>query len=238
MRQRMPIVVSVTALVIAILGATSLGEAASNAVRATFAQNAGKLRGFAPSKKSKKNTVVVRGANGKIDRASLPLTRGPRGPAGPTGLTGPTGPTGLAGPVGATGAAGAQGPKGDKGDTGSPGPFPDTLQSGKTVRGRYFFADTAEVAGELASDGLSFIFTLASAPTPHFIGAAGVPPAECPGTVTAPEAQPGHLCVYSEIDLNTTPALTEVTRYGFDARGNSAAAGLYGSRGHWAVTAP
>src|SRR5687768_9390152 len=136
MRQRIPVVLAVTALLVAVLGATSLGEAASNAVRATFAQNAGKLRGFAPSKKAKKNTVVVRGANGKIDRASLPLTRGPRGPAGPTGPVGP------AGAVGATGAAGAQGPKGDKGDTGSPGPFPDTLQSGKTVRGRYFFADT------------------------------------------------------------------------------------------------
>ena len=232
MRQRIPVALAVTALLVAVLGATSLGEAASNAVRATFAQNAGKLRGFAPSKKAKKNTVVVRGANGKIDRASLPLTRGPRGQAG---LTGPVGP---AGAVGATGAAGAQGPKGDKGDTGSPGPFPDTLQSGKTVRGRYFFADTAVAAGELASEGLSFIFTLATAPTPHFIPAAGVPPAECPGTVTAPEAQPGHLCVYSEIDLNTTPALTSVTQYGFDARGNSAAAGLYGSRGHWAVTAP
>jgi collagen triple helix repeat protein len=232
MRQRIPVALAVTALLVAVLGATSLGEAASNAVRATFAQNAGKLRGFAPSKKAKKNTVVVRGANGKIDRASLSLTRGPRGPAGPTGPVGP------AGAVGATGAAGAQGPKGDKGDTGSPGPFPDTLQSGKTVRGRYFFADTAVAAGELASEGLSFIFTLATAPTPHFIPAAGAPPAECPGTVTAPEAQPGHLCVYSEIDLNTTPALTSVTQYGFDTRGNSAAAGLYGSRGQWAVTAP
>jgi Collagen triple helix repeat (20 copies) len=233
MRPRIPIVLSATALVVALMGMTPLGEAASEQIRATFAQNAGKLRGFAPSKAAKKNTVVVRGANGKIGRASLPP-----GPRGPRGRRGPTGSTGPAGAVGATGAPGTPGAKGDKGDTGAPGPFPDTLQSGKTVRGRYFFADTAEVAGELASEGLSFIFTLATAPTPHFIAAGGVPPAECPGTVTAPEAQPGHLCVYSEIDLNTTPALTEVTRYGFDARGNSAAAGLYGSRGHWAVTAP
>jgi collagen triple helix repeat protein len=235
MRQRIPVALSVTALVVAVLGTTSLGQAASNAVRATFAQNAGKLRGFAPSKKAKKNTVVVRGANGKIDRASLPLTRGPRGPAGPAGATGPAGLVGATGP---TGAQGAKGDKGDKGDTGSPGPFPDALQSGKTVRGRYFFADTAVAAGELASEGMSFIFTLASAPTAHFIPAGGIPPAECPGTVAAPEAQPGHLCVYSEIDLNTSPALTSVTSYGFDARGNSTAAGLYGSRGHWAVTAP
>lgn len=115
MRQRIPIVLSATALLVALLGATPFGEAASNAVRATFAANAGKLRGFAPSKRAKKNTVVVRGANGKIDRASLPLTRGPRGLAGPAGATGP------AGPVGPTGAAGAQGAKGDKGDKGDPG---------------------------------------------------------------------------------------------------------------------
>jgi hypothetical protein len=232
MKQRLPIALSATALVVALMGMTPLGEAASNAVRATFAQNAGKLRGFAPSKRAKKNTVVVRGANGKIDRASLPLTRGPAGPAGPTG------PAGAVGATGATGPQGSKGDKGDKGDTGSPGPFPDPLQSGKTVRGRYFFADTAVAAGELASEGMSFIFTLASAPTAHFIPAGGIPPAECPGTVAAPEAQPGHLCVYSEIDLNTSPALTSVTAYGFDARGNSAAAGLYGSRGQWAVTAP
>jgi hypothetical protein len=232
MRQRIPIVLSATALIVALMGMTPLGEAATEQLRATFAQNASKLRGFAPSKRAKKNTVVVRGKNGKIDRASLPLTRGPRGLAGPTGPAGPVGPTG------ATGAQGPKGDKGDKGDTGSPGPFPDALQSGKTVRGRYFFVDTAEVAGELAADGLSFVFTLASAPTPHFIPAGGTPPAECPGTADAPEAQAGHLCVYAEVDLNTTPALTEVTRFGFDARGTSAAAGLYGSRGQWAVTAP
>lgn len=118
MRQRLPTVISVTALVVALLGVTSLGEAAGNAVRATFASNAGKLGGFAPSKKSKRNTVVVRGANGKIDRASLPLTQGPRGPAGPAGLAGPAGATG---PTGATGPAGPQGPKGDKGDPGDAG---------------------------------------------------------------------------------------------------------------------
>jgi hypothetical protein len=118
MRQRIPFALSVTALVVAVLGTTSLGQAASNAVRATFAQNAGKLRGFAPSKKAKKNTVVVRGANGKIDRASLPLTRGPRGRVGPAGAPGAVGP---AGPIGATGAAGAPGAKGDKGDKGDPG---------------------------------------------------------------------------------------------------------------------
>jgi hypothetical protein len=119
--------------VVAVLGTTSLGEAASSAVRATFAQNAGKLRGFVPSKKAKKNTVVVRGANGKIDRASLPLTQGPRGPAGatgPAGAQGAAGPAGPAGLAGATGPAGPQGDKGDKGDTGAQGLKGDTGDTG------------------------------------------------------------------------------------------------------------
>jgi hypothetical protein len=86
---------------------TPLGEAASSQLRATFAQNARKLRGFAPSKAAKKNTVVVRGANGKIGAASLPLKRGPRGPAGPAGAGGATGPAGATGPQGPAGPSDA-----------------------------------------------------------------------------------------------------------------------------------
>jgi hypothetical protein len=136
------------------------------------------------------------------------------------------------------GAPGAKGDKGDKGDTGEAGPFPDPLQSGKTLRGRYFFVNQAGGAGELAAEGISFGFTLASAPTAHFIAAGAAAPAACPGNATTPAAQAGHLCVYAEVDLNTSPSLTEVSRYGFDTRGTSTAAGQYGSRGQWAVTAP
>ena len=104
MRQRLPIVLSATALVVALMAMTPLGEAASSQLRATFASNAGKLRGFAPAKAAKKNTVVVRGANGKIGRASLPASlQGPRGAAGAAGAPGATGATGA---VGATGAQG------------------------------------------------------------------------------------------------------------------------------------
>jgi hypothetical protein len=107
MRQRLPIVLSATALVVALMAMTPLGEAASSQIRATFAANAGKLRGFAPSKAAKKNTVVVRGANGKIGRASLPTL-----PRGPRGLQGPAGPAGPGGPAGAAGVTGPQGPTG------------------------------------------------------------------------------------------------------------------------------
>jgi hypothetical protein len=112
MRERLPFVLSASALVVALLAMTPLGEAASSQLRATFAQNASKLRGFAPSKAARRNTVVVRGANGKIGRASLPLTRGPRGLRGPAGAAGAAGAAGPTGPTGATGSTGATGPAG------------------------------------------------------------------------------------------------------------------------------
>jgi collagen triple helix repeat protein len=112
MRQRLPIVLSATALAVALMAMTPLGEAASSQLRATFAQNASKLRGFAPSKAARRNTVVVRGANGKIGRASLPLTRGPRGVRGPAGAAGAAGAAGPTGPTGATGPTGLSGPSG------------------------------------------------------------------------------------------------------------------------------
>jgi hypothetical protein len=117
MRQRLPIVLSATALVVALMAMTPLGEAASSQLRATFAANAGKLRGFAPSKAARKNTVVVRGANGRIGAASLPRVRGPRGLRG------------LAGPAGAAGAPGAPGPTGPTGPAGAPNPNADTLDN-------------------------------------------------------------------------------------------------------------
>src|ERR671918_320402 len=123
MRQRTPIVLSATALFVAIFGATPYGEAASNAVLASFAQNAGKLGGFAPSKTAKKNTVVVRGANGKIDRASLPTTSAQLSRAGAQGAQGAQGPQG------------PQGPQGEQGIQGPPGP--STGAAGGDLSGNY-----------------------------------------------------------------------------------------------------
>jgi hypothetical protein len=144
-------------------------------------------------------------------------------------------------PAGPTGATGAQGAKGDKGD---PGPLPDTLPSGKTLRGAWGGGVTATAISQVFETSISFAFPLASAPTIHIIQAGGVPPTQCPGTVTAPEAQPGHLCVYVRFANNGAT----VSSYGPDDQTNprfglvllkpSAAAGSANEMaGTYAVTA-
>ena len=106
---------------------------------------------------------------------------------------------GIQGPKGNAGATGAQGPGGPHGSTGPAGPFPSgNLPSGATVRGNFFMTGVAAVSGEEAVDSLSFVYTLASAPTPHFITAGSAAPAGCPGSADDPEAAAGQLCVYEK----------------------------------------
>jgi hypothetical protein len=112
---------------------------------------------------------------------------------------GPAGPEGAAGPQGTQGPQGAQGPQGPQGIQGPPGPFPDgNLPVGKTVRGDFGAASAANPA----VTGISFVFRFPTAPTPHVILAGGTPPAECPGTVAAPEAASGNLCIYEGDSFN------------------------------------
>jgi hypothetical protein len=164
-------------------------------------------------------------------------------PAARTALRGQKGDKGDPGPAGITGAAGP------KGDTGPPGPFPGLLPTGKTVRGAYSVSGTAPAAGSLAIDSISFGFVLAAAPTDHFIAAAGPADARCPGTAAAPEASPGHLCIYEakrsnvggagSIDPVTgTGTSGSVRAYGAAVLAKAAAGGTFFSLGSWAVTAP
>ena len=96
MNQRLPLVLSATALVVALVGSTPLGNAAQNvlqqvprAKRADFAANAGKLNGHKSSLNPKRGQIPVVGADGKLP-ASL-------GAVGPKGDQGPPGPAGVGG---------------------------------------------------------------------------------------------------------------------------------------------
>ncbi len=115
MSNRISLVLSSTALVVAVLGTTSAGNAAWDAVAAiprhsvgtaqlqTGAVGAPQLqRNAVTSPKVKDNSLLLRDF-APAERRKL------RGPRGATGPQGPAGPAGASGPAGATGAEGPPG---------------------------------------------------------------------------------------------------------------------------------
>ncbi|HKP18500.1 MAG TPA: hypothetical protein VJT84_08475 [Gaiellaceae bacterium] len=97
MHQRAPIVLSSAALAVAVLGATPLGQAAGENLRAVvpFAKTAGnaqKLNGHRAALSGAPGTIPVIGRNGKLPARIGAV--GPKGPAGPPGPAGPGGPAG------------------------------------------------------------------------------------------------------------------------------------------------
>lgn len=120
-----------------------------------------------------------------------------------------------------------------------------TLPAGKTLRGTFSIDGTATAAGQQNSDSISFGWTLASAPVPHFIAVGTAPPAACPGTAANPRATKGHLCVYEAGNQNvgsrvvydtTTYSADQADKYGFGVYMYGAVgAGFYTSHGTWAV---
>lgn len=227
---------SATALVVAVFGITPLGHATTNIVQTHFAKNANFLRGKAPSVKAKPNTIVQRNGKGQI--AGVPVARGAQGAPGAPGPTGPAGPAGAGGPAGPAGPAGPPGP------VGPPGPFPDgNLPAGKTVRGTFAMYNTAGGTFEWTYDSISFGYRLAAPPALHYIKEATAPPAACPGTVGAPAAAAGHLCVFEGNSNNASSnrnvvnqSGAEASRQGASVYTTPAAAGNYYTFGTWAVT--
>lgn len=150
-----------------------------------------------------------------------------------------TGPQGLQGPTGSTGARGVQGAQGVQGITGAPGPFPDILPTGKTLRGNYNIGGTAAAANALANTSISFVFQFASAPTFNYIAPGGSSTAACPGSATNPTAAPGNLCVYSQGVANTTGARNNnIDQWGDTLFINSTTTGNFFDFGIWAATSP
>jgi hypothetical protein len=106
MGHRLPVVLSATALVVALLGSTPLGGAAVDAVTAVppfakksgFAANAGAVNGIHASKKPKAGFLVPLARNGKFP-ASVGQV-GPPGQQGPQGIQGIQGIQGVQGPEG------------------------------------------------------------------------------------------------------------------------------------------
>jgi hypothetical protein len=110
MRNRLPLALSIAAVLLALLGWTPLGEAAKVLPIARFASNAGKVDGLSASKTPKAGQLLALSGTRKFPASIFP--RGFVGPAGPQGPAGPRGPDGPAGPAGQRGPAGPQGPAG------------------------------------------------------------------------------------------------------------------------------
>jgi hypothetical protein len=134
----LPIALALAGLVVAVLGFTSLGEAAGTAVKgasavkvADYAKNAGKVDGLSASRKPKGGMLFPLKANGKLPDSVIPINlvvegpQGPPGPQGDRGAQGAKGDPGAAGPQGPPGSQGPQGgigPQGPQGPSGPPGP--------------------------------------------------------------------------------------------------------------------
>jgi hypothetical protein len=230
MTNRFPIAASAGALIVSVLGATSLGQAATDAAESKLSETVGLTKTAAPT-----------------GRRPLRGPRGPRGPRGFRGPVGPQGPAGTAGPQGnpgPQGAPGAEGPRGLEGPPGPPGPFPGDLPPGKTVRGTFSMGGLSPTTGpDVDMSEISFGFRFGSAPVPHFIEDGTTPPPECPGTSREPEALPGHLCVYESFASRAgTRGVNgpdgDDTAYRFGARlfAYGSEPGLFISQGTWAAT--
>jgi hypothetical protein len=137
-----------------------------------------------------------------------------QGKAGAKGATGATGAAGLAGAPGAgttgpqgapgtPGAAGKEGPAGKEGKQGPPGTtgFTQTLPKGSTEKGTWA-SQSFEGNTRVVVTPISFNIPLSASLSKtqvFFIPAEGAnpDPDQCPGSVAAPEASEGNLCVYA-----------------------------------------
>jgi hypothetical protein len=99
---------------------------------------------------------------------------------------------------GAVGPAGVKGDKGDKGDQGDPGPaatLPPAVPSGGTVRG-FFGGGRDATTGEVVATSISYPLPLAANVTAIVVPPGGPVPTGCSGSVAAPGAAAGKLCLF------------------------------------------
>ncbi len=141
------------------------------------------------------------------------------------------------------GHIGHTGPTGPPGATGPSGPLLSVLPSGKTETGVYFAEGTATTVGDLASASISFTVPLASTPTATLVMPGTTTPS-CLGSVHAPSAAPGSLCVYVGVNVGEGEmglfgdSGGTASPYGSGVVVDSEGAGNFYSDGTWAVTAP
>ncbi len=214
---------------------------------------------------------VLKSLVGKAGPAGKNGTNGINGASGAPGEKGAQGPQGPQGPEGKEGKAGEPGKEGKAGTNGTTG-FTETLPPGKTETGTWSWFSSADSAVAIP---ISFTIPLSAKLTEtqvHYINQDGkevifpepahglifTGPTEetqestqCLGSVEAPTAAPGNLCVYSgktsipfelvkypfENPANEYPSTVETGTAGTVMLMNAGDSGqeIFGT---WAVTAP
>ncbi len=201
------------------------------------------------TKQVKKANKLAQQANAAaaaaVETANAALEQGgPQGPAGPAGEQGEQGEQGSQGVQGLPGEDGDPGADGSDGAPGSPWTAGGTLPSGETETGAWTVGGTTAAANGVYA-AISFTIPLTSSlsgSNVHYF-ADGDFSTHCLGTVDAPTADQGHLCVYgytygTDFDSIVSPG-------GATGTGTSGAVVVYVPNsddsfgfGSWAVTAP
>ncbi len=73
----------------------------------------------------------------------------------------------------------------------------------KVIRGTFDATGDTTSTNEYVTSSISFGVTLAAPPTIHYIPVGGLVPTGCSGSVTAPNAAPGNLCIFQSNATNT-----------------------------------
>jgi hypothetical protein len=116
----------------------------------------------------------------------------------------------------------------------------------KTIRGVLAVGGDSNGMGELFTDSLSFVFTLALPPAVNRVAVGDPPTAACP-SADPPEAAEGNFCLYETARNNanfngfvdpTTNQTGVGGRQGVEAQYESDGSGGVSVRGSWAVNAP
>ncbi len=198
-----PGVISVIALVFAMLGGAYAASNESGSGNATASAKRGKPG--PPGKRGKPGPpgpagpVGAKGDKGDTGAAGSNGSNGavgPIGPAGKTGATGPAGKTGATGPAGKTGATGLSG-------------FVEALPSEETMTGTWWFQGNGNA---VQAAPISFPIRLSSAAAAQtkdvYFSHSAEPEKfeqECPGSLANPDAEPGVLCFYVNGESNFAP---------------------------------
>jgi hypothetical protein len=203
----------------------------------------GQVRRLIGSRDVRDNSIAaIDIRNGTIGAADLKrsLVRSLRGPRG---RPGPPGPPGQPGPGGLRGVEGAPGAKGDPGLSAL-----DPVPSGRTIQGVVGLDVHADAGpadwGVLMTLPMRAPAALTDAAVhiadASLSGESATEQGLCTGTVAAPTAPAGHLCIYVQQSTNAASLLGEGvgSDRGFKLKFQSAAAGDSFVDAVWAYTAP